>query len=112
MNSTSHHDLYSFLFHWRLVIGSSAHPNQRVHSIGLKILRIKTCFITVPSFRKDEQGFEGIIYLYKLPQLCICGIMCDEESQTVVFNLHWRWSVHFAPKKICSFIKRKTLSYN
>lgn len=41
----SHQDLDAFLFHRRLVIRSSTHPNQSVDSIGLEVLRIKTCFL-------------------------------------------------------------------
>lgn len=102
--SRPHQDLYAFLLHWRLVIRSSAHPNQSVYSIGLEILHTKTrrsnCFINLKWRRSKTCGNHlSVLYLYKLSQLCICGIMCDEESQTVVSNLHWRWSVHFHTQK-------------
>lgn len=40
-----------------------------------------------------------MFYLYKLSQLCVGGVMCNEESQTVVGDLHWSRSVHFQTHK-------------
>lgn len=102
----SHQDLDAFLFHWGLVISSSAHPDQSVYSVGLEILHIKAfcfTFLTIESTwneRAQRRGNDASVpYLYKLPQLCICGIVCDEESQTVISNLHWCWSVHFRTQR-------------
>lgn len=44
---------------------------------------------------------QNVTYLYKPPQLCIGGVVRDEESQTVIGDLNWSWSVHFYPTKAC-----------
>lgn len=36
----TYQDTYALLFHWCLIICSSAHPNQCVHFKGLEILQV------------------------------------------------------------------------
>lgn len=47
-----------------------------------------------------------VLYLDELSQLCVGGVMCNEESQTVISDLHWSRPVHFYTHKGL-FIKNK-----
>lgn len=67
-------NMYAFLFHGGLIICSGTHSHQGVHSKCLQILN-------------------------KPSQLCISGIVRDEESQAVIGDLYWSWPVHFETHK-------------
>lgn len=57
-------------------------------------------------------NYSNVFYLYKPSQLCVGGVVCNEEPQTVIRDLHWSRSVHFYTRKGLLIKKRYCASKN
>lgn len=103
--SATHQNLYAFLFYRGLVVRGGAHPHQGVHAVRLQILHTQTHPVrpppptTPPSeiWENNEREMHELFrpfYLYEPSQLCVGGVVRNEEPQTVVGDLHGGRPVH------------------
>lgn len=101
-----------------LVPSVSCHTWQRTLALRCLLRMLSdpthqiTHFNTTPCFcvfqRRKRAEILNTCYLYKPSELCIGGIVRDEESQTVIGDLHWSRPVHFYTQRSL-LIKKKSL---